>query len=880
MSSASLAHAGDGSLGPMGKTDAGALGHANDDDVIIGEGTHDFGSGEDTNRRGVGTKGPHDKSAAAAAALRDTTNVSVQSIQRAPAPRYAKGQVGSDESGVSHQGASEATDNAGPQGHTRDPPFHGAHFASRDLHEHSQAPLMDGPSLVRSSIDTGEVARMSLTHGSKKQAHGHRSLAAYAGGMRHNQALGTAGGGPSSHLRNRSALSDAHTEIDKLLRGMQGELVSWRESYDSLRSMWISRFMSLAVQPSDAGADGADEAFAEPVSYMKPPAGVDGFSDFIAILEEYLEQSDGARVTLEEELGHAMDEADSIRGELVDARESEKDANQRVHAAQEEIDAAIDQKEELHQSLERSEEGLRASRAQILALEERAAARDAECSRLEAACAELNAQLVAARAEARNAIDAMGEKDVAVLHKDGTIESLRAEIKRTVAALNVQDERVKIQEAELAQKESTIKEMDNMMAADRLELGGLQAERNASRDELMRLRGDLKMSQAALSEAEDARATMATENGKLREEYMAYRSSEDSRKASYEQNSSLLADQRRMNAALEAKLNESSEALEAASRKHVADLRFAEEEASVRVAQVMARLSNEQTLRKANEDAMRSKFEEKIESLRKAHDDEMESLSKRSNEARETLIDDFRSRERELNAALRDARAEAERSSHDVVTLKDAAQNVALTVDDLKHRLQEEQIRADTACSESIALRGQVQKSNEQLRRQVSAHRRAMVEVRRDFNISLENASSKLKTSMHSRIDSIVDNNFRILMINESEDVFASPGSRQLGLQHGEQYILRGHEDGDADLLQSGVQNSIQPAHMIDDVIKNNVHPSDVELEEISFGERGERTVFADGHEITEVSRRNLQHEESNSLSESNVAMGSPFLQG
>ena len=117
-------------------------------------------------------------------------------------------------------------------------------------------------------------------------------------------------------------------------------------------------------------------------------------------------------------------------------------------------------------------------------------------------------------------------------------------------------------------------------------------------------------------------------------------------------------------------------------------------------------------------------------------------------------------------------------------------------------------------------------------------------------------------------------------MINESEDVFASPGSRQLGLQHGEQYMLRGHEDGDADLLQSGVQNSIQPAHMIDDVIKNNVHPSDVELEEISFGERGERTVFADGHEITEVSRRNLQHEESNSLSESNVAMGSPFLQG
>ena len=153
-----------------------------------------------------------------------------------------------------------------------------------------------------------------------------------------------------------------------------------------------------------------------------------------------------------------------------------------------------------------------------------------------------------------------------------------------------------------------------------------------------------------------------------------------------------------------------------------------------------------------------------------------------------------------------------------------------------------------------------------------------MVEVRRDFNISLENASSKLKTSMHSRIDSIVDNNFRILMINESEDVFASPGSRQLGLQHGDQYMLRGHEAGEAELLLSGAQTNIQPAHVIDDVINNNL--SDVELEEISLGEREERSVFADGHEITEVARRNLQNEEANSLSESNVAMGSPFLQG
>ena len=841
-------------LEPAPPADAGAGREADagatDDDVIIGEGAlHDFGLQEDTNRRGA--KAALERPPPAAA-LRDSTNVGAQQQQRAappppPPPRY-------------------------PKAAAEEPP--------RERREPVRVPLQaaaagaDGPdaapSLVRSSIDAGEVARMSLAGGrrSLQQAggHGHRMLAARPGGA-------------GSHARNRSALSDAHTEIDKLLRGMQGELVSWRESYEALRGMWVARFDASA--PPDA-ADAADAADA----LIKPPAGVDGFADFIGILEEYLEQTDGARAALDAELGQAMDELDATRGELVDARDAEREERQRARAAQEELDAAFERREELHQGLERAEEDLRASRAKCLALEDRAGARDAEFrARLEASCAELNAQLLAAREEARRAVDAMGEKEVAVLHKDGTIESLRAELKRTAAALNVQDERVKIQEAELAQRESAIKEMDHAMAEARLEAGGLAGERSAAREEAARLRGDLKLSQAALAEAEDARAAAGAEAEALRQDLAALRASEDARRASSEQNASLLAEQRRASAALEAKLRDAGEALRAAGRRHADDLRAAEEEAAARAAQAAERLAGEHALRKANEDSLRLRYEEKLEGLRRAHDEELEEMGRRGNQAREALVDDSRVRERDLHAALREARAESERGAHEAVTLRDALQNAELSLGDLKRRVQEEQARADAAGAESIALRGQLHKSNEQLRRQAAAHRRAMAEARRDFSVGIESATAKIKAGLHGRIDSIVDGNFRALMAAEPEDAFAPPppaahlGGPQLAEQ---QYLLRGDDrDGDGPAAGGGHGPGdrglpAQYAALADN--DASAPGSDVELEEISLGDR--RDAFAGARAADGGGGLGVDGDDAADTSESNVIMGSPYFQG
>ena len=663
-------------------------------------------------------------------------------------------------------------------------------------------------SLIRSSIDAGDLARMGLLRNTRRPV---------PSASRQQASRVHAGATTGAQARNqRSALSDVHSEIDKLLRGMQGELSTWRDNYEGLRRMWASRFSILAEHPAlnggtaagdgavtdddDVERDSGDDQETPPFipMEMSPPTGVDGFAAFIAILEEYLDESDGARITLEEELGQAISEADALRLDLGDAREAERETQQSVANLQDDLESAFDRNDDLCERLAKSEEDARAMRARCSALENNVATKEKEMSSLEATCAELDGQLRAAREESRAATDAIGALKVEVLQKDGNIEALRAEVKRTSASSHVHEEHAKMHQAEISQKNDELAELQRALGESTSTIGQAHGERNAAREEVQRLQSEVANAQAACADAEEAHASVVAAMKCLRDDYDQLRADEASRRAVDDQHIAELGQHRRLLAEKEAKLDEAREALHEADGRRVDELKRAEESAEEKMAQLAARLADEQSARKASEDALRAKFETQIEALTKARDEDIESMSKDHNDLRDALVSDFRARERELNAQLRQVRADAERATHDVATLREDMHNTGLSLEDAQRRMHEEQIRADTSQSEAIALRGQLHKSNEQLRRHVAAHRRAMSDVQRDFHASIESASAKLKSCIHGNIDGIIDGTFRDLIIGHGsgngEGVVTSTTAANTtnngvhGQQHGEYF--------------------------------------------------------------------------------------------
>lgn len=714
-------------------------------------------------------------------ALRDSTNSSRNTAvdTAGEGTGFAGTKHGKPGSGV---GAGMRTDAPASDALTRAHQLHPERATSAHARVRSSLDSSNGTqSLIRSSIDAGDLARMGLLRSTRRQV---------PPTSRQQASRIHTGTTTGAQVRNqRSALSDVHSEIDKLLRGMQGELSTWRENYDGLRRMWASRFSILAEHSAlgGGGGTGAGDAVVtdddddehdigeghDPAPFipveMSPPTGVDGFAAFIAILEEYLDESDGARITLEEELGQAISETDALRLDLGDAREAERETQQSVSNLQEDLEAAFDRNDDLCERLAKSEDDTRALRARCSALENNVATKEKEVSSLEATCAELDGQLRAAREESRAATDAIGALKVEALQKDGTIEALRAEVKRTSASSHVHEEHAKMHQAEISQKNGELDELQRALSESRSAIGQAHGERNAAREEAQRLQSEVVNSQAACADAEEAHASVVAAMKCLRDDYDKLRADESSRRAADDQHVAELAEQRRLLANVEAKLADARDARDAAEGRRVDELKSAEEAADEKLAQLATRLADEQSARKASEDALRAKFEAQIDALTTARDEDIESMSKDHNDLRDALVGDFRARERELNAQLRQVRADAERAAHDVATLREDVHNTELCLEDTQRRMHEEQIRADTSQSEAIALRGQLHKSGEQLRRQIAAHRRAMADVQRDFSANIESVSAKLKSSIHGNIDGIIDGTFRDLVIGHDD---------------------------------------------------------------------------------------------------------------
>ena len=258
--------------------------------------------------------------------------------------------------------------------------------------------------------------------------------------------VGNGGGGGHAERMFQREVIGVHSEIDKLLGGLRGELETWRNDFDSLQTFW---FMNVAEQPPVGEAPGFQSLV-----------------EFQQALERHIEDVDADLQVLEERL-HAVD---SDRGDLMDLLE---DGRREVARMEGEI---VEMKRETESRVRGDETAAAKTQAQIKTLSD------------------------AALAEKEKAIEA------SALAKDEAerASSFEAQLSEQTMELSVANNRTKQLEGLLGETKAALAEKVERLTSSDMDARRLKALLEARSDECERKQQELSAKVAELSLAEEA----------------------------------------------------------------------------------------------------------------------------------------------------------------------------------------------------------------------------------------------------------------------------------------------------------------------------------------------------------------------------------------
>ena len=148
---------------------------------------------------------------------------------------------------------------------------------------------------------------------------------------------------------------DVHTEIDKLLGSLKGELEHWRADFEALQGFWMSRVVVRSATQSANENDGTGEPAAADALHDVDMSWLEfrTLDEFRGVLERYLDERDGYAQQLEAWLKGAEEERGEFGAQL-DALSSELDQHRASRSAlEEELAALNDQFAEVNEKCHR-----------------------------------------------------------------------------------------------------------------------------------------------------------------------------------------------------------------------------------------------------------------------------------------------------------------------------------------------------------------------------------------------------------------------------------------------------------------------------------------------------------------------------------------------
>ena len=321
------------------------------------------------------------------------------------------------------------------------------------------------------------------------------------------RASGGLGSGHAERMFQREVFG-VHSEIDKLLGGLRGELETWRSDFDNLQTFW---FMNVAEQQ---------------------PAGDTGFQglvDFQQALERHVEDVDADLQVLEERLGAV----DSDRSELIELLE---DGRREVARMETEI---VEMKREAEAQGREGEAAATRMQVELKGLAEAALAdkekasealaaaeqQGARVSALEARLSEQGMDLGQARSRVGHLEDQLGGAKAALGDKSERLASSDLEVRRLKALLEARtDEYERKQQdlsakvAELGLAEDAIKQRDSWLRDHKENVESARKDYLEAKDALQAQQLKLmEMEEQIAKDAAEAKAAAAAKLAAARE---------------------------------------------------------------------------------------------------------------------------------------------------------------------------------------------------------------------------------------------------------------------------------------------------------------------------------------------------------------------------